>query len=155
LLLASRPLRAAEDAPLVRYPNNPLLTKGPPGSIDQLKIGPRAMLREAPNVWKMWYEAVPSGNKSFTAYATSTDGVAWSKYAGNPVMSPSEPWEGGADNPEGEASPVTVLKEKGKYILYYHGVQGTTRRIGRAESSDGVTWTKYPGNPILSPGAAG
>lgn len=47
------------DGALVRYAGNPLLTKGPTGSYDQLKIGPRAILREAPNVWKMWYEASP------------------------------------------------------------------------------------------------
>lgn len=51
------------DGTLVRYSGNPLLTKGPTGSYDQLKIGPRAILREAPNVWKMWYEAVPGGNQ--------------------------------------------------------------------------------------------
>ena len=71
------------DGALVRYAGNPLLTKGPSGSYDQLKIGPRAILREAPNVWKMWYEAAPGGNQSTTAYATSTDGLTWTKYAGS------------------------------------------------------------------------
>ena len=84
--------QSVPDAQLVRYAGNPLLTKGPTGSYDQLKIGPRAILREAPNVWKMWYEAVPGGNQSTTAYATSSDGLNWTKYAGNPVMSPSEAW---------------------------------------------------------------
>ena len=65
------------DGALARYAGNPLLTKGPTGSYDQLKIGPRAILREAPNVWKMWYEAAPGGNQSATAYATSTDGLTW------------------------------------------------------------------------------
>ena len=61
-----------QDATPVRDPANPLLTRGPPGSYDELKIGPRAILREGPTTWKMWYEAAPSGNKSYTAYATST-----------------------------------------------------------------------------------
>jgi MYXO-CTERM domain-containing protein len=142
------------DGALVRYAGNPLLTKGLSGSYDQLKIGPRAILREAPNVWKMWYEAVPAGNQSTTAYATSSDGLTWTKYAGNPVMSPSEPWEG-AGGTNHEDSPTAVLHEDGVYKLWYHAISGTTRQIGYAESTDGLTWTKYTGNPVLTPGPAG
>ena len=97
-----RAAAAQEDAALTRSAQNPLLTHGPVGSTDQLKLGPRAMLREAPGVWKMWYEAVPGGNKSLCAYATSKDGVSWTRYAQNPVMSPSAAWEGGANNATGE-----------------------------------------------------
>jgi len=100
--------QAIPDGALVRHAGNPLLTKGPSGAYDQLKIGPRAILRESPNVWKMWYEAVPGGNQSTTAYATSSDGLTWTKYAGNPVMSPSEPWEG-AGGTNHEDSPTAVL----------------------------------------------
>lgn len=142
------------DGMLVRYAGNPLLTKGPSGSYDQLKIGPRAILREAPNVWKMWYEAVPGGNQSTTAYATSSDGLNWTEYAGNPVMSPSEPWEG-AGGTNHEDSPTAVLHEDGLYKLWYHGISDTTRQIGYAESVDGLNWTKYAGNPVLAPGPAG
>jgi predicted GH43/DUF377 family glycosyl hydrolase len=142
------------DGALVRYAGNPLLTKGPTGAYDQLKIGPRAILREAPNVWKMWYEAVPAGNQSTTAYATSSDGLVWTKYAGNPVMSPSEPWEG-AGGTNHEDSPTAVLHEDGVYKLWYHAISGTTRQIGYAESTDGLNWTKYAGNPVLTPGPAG
>jgi predicted GH43/DUF377 family glycosyl hydrolase len=142
------------DGTLSRYSGNPLLTKGPNGSYDQLKIGPRAILREAPNVWKMWYEAVPGGNQSTTAYATSPDGLVWTKYAGNPIMSPSAAWEGsgGANH---EDSPTSILKEDGIYKLWYHGISNTTRAIGYAESKDGLAWTKYAGNPVLTPGPMG
>ena len=142
------------DAPLTRYAGNPLLTKGPAGSYDQVKIGPRAMMREAPGVWKMWYEAVPAGNQSTTAYATSPDGHAWTKYAGNPVMIPSVAWEG-AGGMNHEDSPTAILKEHGIYKLWYHGISGSTRAIGYAESADGLNWTKYAGNPVLTPGQTG
>jgi predicted GH43/DUF377 family glycosyl hydrolase len=154
-LLAARGFaQSAPDGALSRYAGNPLLTKGATGSYDQLKIGPRAILREAPNVWKMWYEAVPGGNQSTTAYATSSDGLNWTKYAGNPVMSPSVTWEGsgGANH---EDSPTAVLKEDGLYKLWYHGISNTTRAIGYAESKDGLSWTKFAGNPVLVPGSAG
>jgi predicted GH43/DUF377 family glycosyl hydrolase len=156
LLLASAPALAQTlpDGALSRYAGNPMLVKGPAGSYDQLKIGPRAILREAPNVWKMWYEAAPGGNQSTTAYATSPDGLAWTKYAGNPVMTPSVAWEGsgGANH---ENSPTAILKEDGVYKLWYHGISNTTRAIGYAESKDGLAWTKYAGNPVLTPGPNG
>jgi hypothetical protein len=148
-------VEAQEDAPLSRSARNPLMTHGPVGSIDQLKIGPRAMLRLAPNDWRMWYEAPPGANKSFTAYATSSDGLSWTRYSGNPVMSPSAAWEGGANNPEGEVSPISVLKEHGLFKLWYHGYNNGIRQVGYATSPDGITWTKLAGNPVLSPGPAG
>lgn len=150
-----RAAAAQEDAALARSAQNPLLTHGPVGSIDQLKLGPRAMLREAPGVWKMWYEAVPGGNKSLCAYATSQDGVSWTRYAKNPVMSPSAAWEGGANNATGETSPTSVLKEHGVYQLFYHGFSGDKRQIGYATSLDGISWSKYAQNPVLTPGAGG
>ena len=38
----------------------------------------------------------------------------------------------------------------GKYYLFYSGDDGTSRRIGLATSDDGINFTKYPNNPILS-----
>ncbi len=150
--LPSSPQAVPEDSPLQRSPNNPLLSRGPAGSFDQVKIGPRAMLREGPNAWKLWYEGVPGGNTSRVGYATSPDGVTWTKYSANPVMVPTEAWEGA---PAGETSPTTVLREHGVYEMWYHGFQDRVRRIGYATSTDGITWTKYPGNPVLVPGPPG
>ena len=154
LVSASARAQAIPDAALIRYASNPLLSKGPSGSYDALKLGPRAILREGPNVWKMWYEAAPAGNTSSTAYATSSDGLNWTKYAGNPVMAPSAAWEGGAGTINREDSPTAILKEHGIYKLWYHGFANNTRQIGYAESLDGIAWTKYAGNPVLTPGAA-
>lgn len=142
-----------QDAPLVRSPVNPLLSRGPPGAFDQLKIGPRAILREAPNDWRMWYEGVTAGNKASAGYATSRDGIHWVKYLGNPIIRPSEPWEGGRDERVGEITPTTVLKIDGQYRMWYHSIdKNLIRRIGYATSSDGIKWAEYPKNPILEPG---
>ena len=69
-------------------------------------------------------------------------------------MSPSVAWEG-AGGTNHEDSPTAILKEDGLYKLWYHGISGTTRQIGYAESVDGLNWTKYAGNPVLTPGPAG
>jgi hypothetical protein len=55
-------------------------------------------------------------------------------------------------------SPCSVIKFGGQYMMYYTGCEGETsspdwdpifRRLGVATSPDGITWTKYAGNPIL------
>jgi len=61
-------------------------------------------------------------------------------------------------------SPNFMLVEGGVYKLWYHGGgyfmggQGTrygAARVGYATSPDGMTWTKYAGNPVLDVGASG
>lgn len=59
----------------------------------------------------------------------------------------------------GAASPSTVVKFNGKYYLYYIGAAGDNgapqyeavrRSLGVATSSDGINFTKYARNPILT-----
>lgn len=145
-----------QDGPLVRSPANPLLSRGPADAFDQVKIGPRAILREGPNDWRMWYEGVTAANKASAGYATGRDGIHWTKYPGNPIIQPSEPWEGGPDGRVGEITPTTVMKSDGLYRMWYHSIGADmVRRIGYATSADGINWTKYPKNPVLEPGAFG
>jgi hypothetical protein len=135
---------------LTRNINNPIVPMGLSGSIDDEKTGPRAILKESPTSYKMWYEAVPAPNASTVGYATSTDGKTWTKQGS--VLSPSASWEGGV---AGEISPNTVLVEGGIYKMWYHsfGPDGK-RRIGYATSPNGINWTKNP-NPVLDVGADG
>jgi predicted GH43/DUF377 family glycosyl hydrolase len=106
----------------------------------------------------MWYEAVGSAGITTIALASSTDGLTWTKQGS--ILSP-----GGATSWErDEVSPNFILLENGVYKLWYHGGgyfmggQGTrygTTRVGYATSSDGRTWTKHAGNPVLDVGASG
>jgi hypothetical protein len=106
----------------------------------------------------MWYEAVGANGLTTIALATSPDGLTWTKQG--TVMSSGGPasWE------RDEVSPNFILFEAGIYRLWYHGGgyfmggQGTrygNARVGYATSPDGVTWTKYSGNPVLDIGPAG
>lgn len=126
-----------------------MLPPGPPGSIDEVKTGPRVVLKEGPTTYRMWYEAVPGANRAVVGYATSSDGFTWAKQGA--VLYPSASWEGG---PNGEVSPNTVLLEGGVYKMWYHSYDGANRRIGYATSPDGLTWTKNA-NPVLNLGPAG
>ncbi len=55
------------------------------------------------------------------------------KYRGNPVLRPTEPWEGGVAILYG-----SVLRDEGKYRAWYYAAGS----VGYAESDDGVAWTK-------------
>ncbi|OGE79154.1 MAG: hypothetical protein A2751_05960 [Candidatus Doudnabacteria bacterium RIFCSPHIGHO2_01_FULL_46_14] len=137
---------------LVRYSSNPIMKNDRlVNPNDSIKTGPKVIFKEGPSAYKMWYEAVPSGNQSTAGYATSPDGVNWTKV--QEVMVPSEIWEGGAT---GESSPTAMLFENRIYKMWYHGdAAGNIRRIGYATSSDGIVWNKYVSNPVLDLGSSG
>lgn len=140
---------------LTRHAGNPLIPNGP-DSYDLYKTGPRVVLKEGPNKYSMWYEAVYGANKAYVGYATSTDGFSWTKQG--VVLKPSEPWEGGIN---GEISPNSILVEGNTYKLWYHSYSNGNRRIGYATArragyaaynSKFLKWTKHP-TPVLDLGA--
>ena len=80
--------------------------------------------------------------------AESTDGVAFTKHPSNPVLVEGE----AGDSDESGLTAPAVLHERGLYRIWYEerGFFDTTT-IGYAVSTDGVSWHKYPGNPVVTP----
>lgn len=82
--------------------------------------------------------------------ATSSDGRRWVRSARNPLLvTVPGSWESvtcGAQH--------TVLRD-GIFYAFYEGYDGVTRQTGLANSMDGETWTKFPGNPVLGAGPPG
>ncbi len=80
--------------------------------------------------------------------ATSPDLRQWSRYSGNPVLRPGNPdqWDGlFVESP-------SVAYAWGQYWMVYTGVDTLWRpAIGLAVSADGFQWSKFPGNPIITP----
>lgn len=72
----------------------------------------------------------------------------WSRDPENPVLLPGDPAAWDAD----AVFPGTVLHEAGTFRLWYEGSSGSMSGIGHATSTDGRTWVKDPGNPVLTPG---
>jgi hypothetical protein len=99
----------------------------------------------------MWYSAPDSNVIRRIGYATSSDRVTWTKYAGNPVL---DVGASGEWDDEGVINPMVVL-EGNTYYLWYSGWDSTSTRIGYATSSDGIIWTKFSGNPVLDIGSTG
>lgn len=92
-----------------------------PGTYDNASI-------EVPNVWKEganWY-MLYRGNGINTCYATSTDGLTWTKYAGNPVI---------ANQPD----PAGIIKIGTTYFLYAN-TTGGDRFVQVYTSTDLTTW---------------
>jgi hypothetical protein len=82
--------------------------------------------------------------------------VDFTVFEGNPVLTRGEAddWDGG----EGMVFAPQVIKADGVYYLFYSGTSsrlGHPASIGFATSTDGVTWTKFEGNPILEPDGEG
>jgi predicted GH43/DUF377 family glycosyl hydrolase len=106
-------------------------------------------------VFKMWYVSfgIYQGGWTAVGYATSPDGISWSKQA-TPVMLPGP----AGDWDDAYASHVHVLADPlGGYHMFYAGGEsatGETMRIGYAHSDDGLTWIKSPLDPVVE-GSAG
>ncbi len=120
----------------IRYANNPVMV--PTGGGWESKSMERPCVVIDGDVYRMWYIA-NNGTTAQMGYATSSDGITWSRYAGNPV------WTG---NIQG----VCVLVESSSsYKMYYHESGDTGIRL--ATSSNGLTWTAQ--GVVLNVGSSG
>ncbi|OFW57342.1 MAG: hypothetical protein A2Y75_06150 [Candidatus Solincola sediminis] len=79
-----------------RYGNDPVLGLGALGSWDSDYVTNGTVIPAIDGVWRMWYSGSgPSGGgNEGIGYATSSDGINWTKYAGNPIMDKNDgvPW---------------------------------------------------------------
>jgi hypothetical protein len=94
-------------------------------------------------IYKMWYGG--HNRKSFESskigYATSTDGVTWTRYEGNPVV----------DRPCQDQDVCVVKSDDSSYSMYVEVNDSDTDLL---TSSDGIHWTPYEGNPVVKGGTS-
>ncbi|MBW1716686.1 MAG: hypothetical protein JRJ77_12825 [Deltaproteobacteria bacterium] len=135
--------------------NNPVLEPGGSGAWDE-DIDRPAVIKDS-STYKMWYSGLNSSGttKYKIGYAESSNGTGWTKDAGNPVLSPSTT---PADWDSAHVSHCWVIKDGSTYKMWYTGTDNADEeadcQIGYATSTDGITWTKDVGNPVLLKGAA-
>jgi fibronectin type 3 domain-containing protein len=133
-----------------KHSSSPILRPGPAGQWDDY-IRYQVAILKGTDIHEMWFSG-SGGDTWQTGYATSTDGVDWDVYAGNPVLrvGANGAWD------EFEADGPAVIKESGVYKMWYHGCNDGYQScaIGYATSSDGIHWTKHASNPVLSGDAA-
>ncbi|MCX9009509.1 MAG: DUF2341 domain-containing protein, partial [Candidatus Methanoperedens sp.] len=64
----------------------------------------------------------------------------------NPVISPVQPWESGEGDKNRWGSIALV---NGTYYIYFTNNTHSLAAIGRATSTDLITWTRYANNPVI------
>lgn len=108
---------------------------------------PFVMFDSSSNSYKMWFSYRVYGSPSWCiGYAISADGINWFGYARNPVL---EPGSSGSFDATALFTPF-VIKVENELRMYYCGYNGSSWQVGVATSTDGMQWSKYPSNPILT-----
>lgn len=100
--------------------------------------------------YRMWYSGGEQYEPNAIGYATSPDGVSWTKRAGNPIFTgdPKLEWE------KERVTACQVIRQGDAYLMFYIGFRDVDHaQIGVARSKDGITnWQRLPDNPIIRPG---
>lgn len=121
------------DGGFTKYASNPVMAGNAAWEAGVL-CEPSVMLENG--TFKMWYRG-NSDAGSKIAYATSSDGINWTKHSGNPILTVSG----------GVAYPV-VIKIGSTYHLYAGKI--SDGNLYRWSSSDGINWTADNGGaPVL------
>jgi predicted GH43/DUF377 family glycosyl hydrolase len=92
------------------------------------------------NLYYLYYHTAPSYALHL---ATSADGMNWQTYAGNPVLTPNQPWEGNA------LAYGSVIYENNIFTMLYVNT-ASSQSFGMATSTDGIHWSKDARNPVFS-----
>ncbi len=114
-----------------------VLPMGTASAADGLQVGHPAVLVHSSG-YQMWYFEVSTSYYCQIAYATSVDGMSWTKQGA--VLWPTFPDEG-----HNTAYPSVVLVH-GTYWMFYDGtpnIDASDYRIFAATSPDGLNWTKF------------
>jgi len=130
----------------VPYAGNPVFEGTGRDTWDR-EIRERGFVLRDGDTWKLWYTGYDSerSETKWLGYATSPDGLAWTRYAENPI------YDGGW------TEDVFVLKHEGVYYMFAEGVDDVAHQL---TSSDGVHWqeqgsldirTRSDGTPIPGP----
>lgn len=140
---------AADPVSWTKHTGNPVIAPGG-GAWEQNWVFAPIVIR-TDTLYHMWYSGLSASNRFQSGYATSADGLSWSKHSNNPVLpvGASGEWDAVA------AIAGSVIFADGQFQMWYHGTTGdpySNWKIGYATSPDGVNWTKHSGNPILQPG---
>ncbi len=141
--------------------DTPVFEAGSPGQWDGDILITHAVIKEDDG-FKMWYSGgvgAPPNVNFRTGYATSPDGIHWTKYDDSattsaPFQSSDPVVERGSVGTfdDGRAWAPHVLKTASGYEMWYAGagsVNGFNQVVMYATSVDGIHWTKHAENPVF------
>lgn len=144
-----------------KYKEGPVLDLGDKEKVDWdgWTVTDPMVIKEI-GAYKMWYSGagiVPEEETwhFWIGYATSSDGIHWQKYEGNPVL---DIGPAGSFESRAVGQPSVVVSD-GMYEMLYSGWSEIDAAwisdIGYASSPDGIHWTKADNNPALARGNQG
>jgi sucrose-6-phosphate hydrolase SacC (GH32 family) len=112
----------------VPYSKNPVFAAGGKGAWDE-RIRERGWIMRDGGIYKMWYTGYTGkpGEILKLGYATSPDGIAWTRFPGNPIY--DEHW----------VEDMMVVKRDGQYCMF---AEGKDDRAQLLVSDDGIKWTR-------------
>ena len=128
--------------------HSPVLDVGAPGEWDGEMINwPSVVFVNG--IYHMWYVGKSDPDASLIGHATSPDGLVWTKDPDNPVL---EQGLAGSWDSYWVFFPLVIF-ENDTFHLWYSSFGNNLGQIGYAIATnpDGKNWTKYSGNPVLSP----
>ena len=111
---------------------------------------PHVLWDEASKLYRVWYSGGEQYEPNAIGYATSPDGLIWTKHPGNPIFvpDPNAAWE------KHKVTACQVVRHGDWHLMFYIGFRDDHHaQIGIARSKDGITgWQRHPANPIVRPG---
>ncbi len=111
---------------------------------------PHVMWDSGLRLFRMWYSAGEQNEPDAIGYATSPDGISWTRSAANPIFrpGPTNSWD------QYKVTGCQVIRQGDWHYMFYIGFRDEQHaQIGLARSRDGVSgWERNPGNPVVRPG---
>jgi len=111
---------------------------------------PHVLFDEKAGLFRMWYSGGEQNEPNAIGYATSGDGLKWTRHESNPIFKPDpkSAWE------RDRVTGCQVIRHGDWYLMFYIGFRDEAHaQIGIARSRDGISaWQRHPANPIIRPG---
>jgi predicted GH43/DUF377 family glycosyl hydrolase len=111
---------------------------------------PHVIYDDQTKLYRMWYSGGEQYEPNAIGYATSPDGLRWTKHQDNPIFrpDPKSAWE------QERVTACQVVRQGDWHVMFYIGFRDVDHaQIGVARSKDGITgWQRHPANPIIRPG---
>ena len=140
-------LAIVESSDGLHWTEPPQIVFGPVANSNWEEDVNRPIVVKKDKTYHLWYTG-QANDHSAIGYATSPDGIAWTRMANAPVLSPEATWERVATM----CPHVIWDPDQNLFRMWYSaGDQYEPDAIGYATSADGLHWRKDPSNPIFKP----
>jgi fibronectin type 3 domain-containing protein len=146
IILALAPASLAQSINYTEFytgPAMPVLTGGGAGAWDET-IREKVQVFQDETGFKMWYVGHSAAGQATSkiGYATSPDGITWTKFPGNPVLSRNNVKD----------QDISIIRQvDGTYWMY---IEVNDAWIDLFLSSDGINWSPSPANPVKTTAAS-